>query len=326
MASRYRLFDRSALTVLPLAERSSLLQVSIVEQPQLRDEIHPSLDAVAGHLLRAREDSSSSILMMGAHVLRSGMQKYIFELMEQGLISCVAVNGACAIHDFELALHGATTECVATYISNGQFGLWKETGILNDIVRDAAAKGLGFGEAVGRYIVENRLPHADISLFAKAFELNIPITVHVGIGYDIIHEHPNFDGGAAGQASYTDFLIFTAALENLEGGVVMNFGSAIMAPEIYLKALSMARNAARGSGKTICDFTTLVCDLHDLPENVGSEAPKTSAQYYFRPWKTMLVRTVADGGRSFYVRGFHADTIPQLWSAVEKNITKPEKG
>ena len=322
MPSKYKLFDRSRLTLLPLAKRSSLLETDIVQEPVLREKVHPSFIKIAEDLNTAKRLGHARVLMIGAHVLRSGMQKYLFRLMEEGLISCIAVNGACAIHDFELAFHGSTTECVSTYISNGQFGLWQETGLLNDIVTDGVKTGMGFGEAVGKYIVEEKLPHSDISLFAKAYELNIPITVHVGIGYDIVHEHPNCDGGAIGKASYADFLIFAAQLESLEGGVVMNFGSAIMAPEIYLKALSMVRNAARTSeivdNKSICHFTTLVCDLHNLPEKVNSEAPKNSAQYYFRPWKTMLVRTVADGGRSYYVRGFHADTIPELWTAVRR--------
>ncbi|MBI9109619.1 hypothetical protein [Maridesulfovibrio ferrireducens] len=320
MPSKYQLFDRSKLRVLPISERKSLLDTSIIAIPTPCEKVHPSLEIIAENLATARDNGSSRILMIGAHVLRSGMQKYLFDIMEKGLISCIAVNGACAIHDFEYALHGRTTESVATYISNGQFGLWQETGILNDIINEAAKDGRGFGEAVGEYIVKNKLDHADISLFAKAYELNIPITVHVGIGYDIVHEHPNCNGAAVGQASYTDFLIFAEALESLEGGVVMNFGSAVMAPEIYLKALSMVRNAATVSGKekAICHFTTLVCDLHDLPEKVNIEASKTNAEYYFRPWKTMLIRTVADGGRSYYVRGFHADTIPQLWTAIKK--------
>lgn len=318
MSSKYKLFDRSKLKVLPLARRKSLLDTSIAHAPSLSNEVHPSLEKIAQDLKTAKETGAARVLMLGAHVLRSGMQRYLFSLMDEGLISCIAVNGACAVHDFELALHGATTECVATYISNGQFGLWQETGLLNDIVREAAEEGLGFGEALGRFIVNEKLPCRDISLFAKAYELKIPVTAHVGIGYDIVHEHPNCEGSAVGEASYTDFLIFAAALQSLEGGVVMNFGSAVMAPEIYLKALAMVRNVATQENKKICHFSTLVCDLHDLPEDVGTEAPRSNAQYYFRPWKTMLVRTVAEGGRSYYVRGFHAETIPQLWTASRR--------
>lgn len=320
MSSKYRRFDRSRLKLLPIAERESLLDTGIITALESRDEIHPHLETTAQELAAARERGSARILMIGAHVLRSGVQKYLFRLMEMKLINCIAVNGACAIHDFELALHGRTTESVARYISNGQFGLWRETGLLNEIVKNGNKQKLGFGEAVGRYVCESRLKYAETSLFARAYELDIPITVHAGIGYDIIHEHPNCDGAAVGEASYRDFLIFTAMLESLEGGVVMNFGSAIMAPEIYLKALAMVRNAAAAENppRKICKFSSLVCDLHKLPEQIDTEAPRSDARYYFRPWKTMLARTVADGGRSYYVRGFHADTIPQLWSAAER--------
>jgi len=177
---------------------------------------------------------------------------------------------------------------------------------------------MGLGEAVGRVIEEERFPHSDISVFAAGYRLGIPMTVHTGIGYDIVHEFPNCDGAAYGAASYTDFLRFAKILQLLEGGVVMNFGSAVMAPEIFLKALSMVRNVARQEGRQICHFTTLVCDLADLPDNYREEASKDNPYYYFRPWKTMLVRTVADGGESFYVKGRHAETIPALWTAINE--------
>jgi hypothetical protein len=237
-------------------------------------------------------------------------------MMEQGLISCLATNGAGVIHDYELALIGATTESVARYIREGQFGLWKETGRINDIVSRAAQEGMGLGEAVGRAIEHGGLPHGHTSVFAAAYRFGIPATVHVGIGYDIIHEHANCDGAALGATSYRDFLRFTQVLEDLEGGVVMNFGSAVMAPEVFLKALAMVRNVAHQEGRSISNFRTLVCDLRDLPDDYRCEASKETPGYYFRPWKTMLVRTVAEGGRSTYVRGYHAETIPQLWTAL----------
>jgi hypothetical protein len=146
--------------------------------------------------------------------------------------------------------------------------------------------------------------------------LGIPVTVHVGIGYDITHEHPNFDGAAYGGTSYTDFLRLASILESLEGGVVMNFGSAVMAPEVYLKTLSMARNVARQKGERISNITTLVCDLFELPKNYHEEPSREEPAYYYRPWKTMLVRTVADGGNSIYFKGRHRDTVPQLWTAL----------
>jgi len=147
--------------------------------------------------------------------------------------------------------------------------------------------------------------------------------VHVGIGYDIIHELPNFRGDSTGSLSYFDFLKFVSVIENIgDGGVITNFGSSIMAPEIFLKALSMARNVAHQKGKKIIGFITLVCDLHDLPKDFHKEPDRDSPYYYYRPWKTMLVRTVKDGGRSFYVRGKHSDTIPLLWKYIRENEKK----
>ena len=238
------------------------------------------------------------VLMVGAHVLRSGVQRYLIDLMERGYFLCIAMNGACAIHDFEFALTGRTTESVARYIRDGQFGLWRETGQINDIVNEAAAGNLGLGEAIGKAIETGRLPHREISVFGQAFRLGILTTVHVGIGYDIVYEHPNCSGSAWGAASYRDFLRFAKVLERLEGGVVMNLGSAVMAPEVYLKALSMVRNVAGQRGEKIRDFVTLVCDLHALPEEVQIEPERGTEKYFFRPWKTMLVRTVADGGKA----------------------------
>jgi hypothetical protein len=316
MGSRYPLFDRSRLLLEPLADRRHDLTIEAI-LPLAAAEVHfPELDQVARTLLRARRDGAGVILMMGAHVLRSGVQRYLIDLMERGLITALAGNGACAVHDYELALIGATTESVARYIRDGRFGLWRETGRLNDIIAQAASEGMGLGEAVGREIDGEGYPHKDISLLAAAYRLRIPFTIHVGIGYDIIHEHPNCSGAALGAASYTDFLIFTNVLENLARGVVMNFGSAVMAPEVFLKALAMVRNAARGRGEKWPGFTSLVCDLHTLPAGYRTETAKNDPSYYYRPWKTMLVRTVAGEGTSYYVQGRHADTIPQLWTAL----------
>jgi hypothetical protein len=220
------------------------------------------------------------------------------------------------IHDYELALIGATTESVARYIRQGQFGLWQETGALNDLAARAAARDQGLGETVGAHIQEQGLPHRETSLLAAAWRLGVPMTVHVALGQDIVHEHPNCDGAAVGRATYTDFLIFARCLESLEHGVVMNCGSAVMGPEVYLKALAMVRNAAAGEGRQVRRFTTLVTDLHDLPGDCSAEAQRQDPRYYFRPWKTMLARTVADGGEGVYVCGRHEQTIPQLWTAL----------
>lgn len=316
MGSKYDMFDRSALRVDPLHQRTHDLTLSVI-RPLLPVPVELApLEKVAGEIKAARKKKAAVVLMMGGHVLRSGVQRYLIDLMEKDLITCVAVNGAVAIHDYEMALIGATTESVARYIRTGRFGLWRETGRLNDLAVEASRSGQGLGEGIGHAIEEENPPYREQSVLAAGYRLQVPVTVHVGLGYDIVHEHPNCDGAAWGDTSYRDFLIFTKILENLEGGVIMNFGSAVMAPEVFLKALAMVRNAAAAKDRSIKGFTTLVCDLRDLPSDVGREPPKSDPNYYFRPWKTMLVRTVADGGQSHYVQGRHDETIPQLWSAL----------
>jgi hypothetical protein len=201
---------------------------------------------------------------------------------------------------------------VARYIAEGQFGLWTETGELNHWIAGAAREGEGLGEYAGRRIAESGFPHADLSVAAAAWRHGVPFTVHCGIGYDIVHEHPNCDGAALGAASYNDFLIFASVVEGLEGCLLMNFGSAIMGPEIFLKALAMARNVAHQQGRWIRRFTTAVFDMVPIQGDYRKELPKTDPGYYFRPHKTLLVRTVADGGESFYFQGDHRATFPAL--------------
>ena len=311
-------FDTSRLKLLPLADRKHDLDLSVILPLKQTEDVNNNINKVAEHILCAKKHNASVVLMMGAHVLRSGVQQYLIDLMKEGYISCIAMNGAGAIHDFEFALIGKTTECVTRYIKEGKFGLWKETGKINDIVTQGSREGLGLGESVGRAVSQGNFPHKDVSIFAAGYRLSIPVTVHTGIGYDITHEHPNFDGAAYGKTSYEDFLRFTSILENLENGVVMNFGSAVMAPEVFLKALAMVRNVAHQDGRQINKFTTLVCDLADIPSKYREEPCSNDHFYFFRPWKTMLVRTVADGGESYYVQGRHAQTVPQLWTAIKR--------
>jgi hypothetical protein len=254
--------------------------------------------------------------MMGAHLLRAGVSRHIIDLVEKGYLTGIAMNGAGAIHDFELARIGATTESVARYVRTGEFGLWKETGELNDWIAEAGRLGLGLGENVGRRIGESDFPHCDLSILSAAYRAGVPATVHVGIGYDILHEHPNCDGAMLGAATYRDFLIYAENLRRLEGGVVLNFGSAVMSPEVYLKALTMARNVAHQEGKAISHFTTAVFDMLAIKGDARQEPAKTDPTYYFRPRKTMLIRTVADGGQSFYFSGHHRATFPALYREI----------
>ncbi|MCK4625588.1 MAG: hypothetical protein KAV00_09785 [Phycisphaerae bacterium] len=318
MASRYETFDTSRLTLKPLAERENLVHISDLLKVGQTDEVfeHESLGVVSERIVQSRSQGGVVVLMMGAHVIKDGLSRYVIDLMRRGLVDIVAMNGAGIIHDYELARIGATSESVAKYIRAGQFGLWAETGRLNDVVSVAAAEGLGLGEAVGREIATGDYPHSDVSIFAAGYELGIPVTVHVGIGYDIIHAHPNFDASAAGAASGRDFLIFARFIEKLEGGVMMCYGSAVMAPEVYLKALSMARNVAQSEGREIRHFTTAVFDLMALPEDLTTTPPDTEPAYYYRPFKTILVRTVFDGGESFYIQGRHRATMPALHKQI----------
>lgn len=316
-------FDRSKLIIKPLAERKH--DLSIDYQLAL-DELPLSLDGKAmadiGEIGRrmagARERGAAVLLLMGAHVIRAGVARQLIDLMERGLITHIGMNGAGPIHDFELARIGATCESVARYIRTGEFGLWRETGEINDIVREGVAGGLGLGEAIGRHILDSNYPHKDLSVLAAGVRLNVPVTAHIGIGYDILHEHPNFDPAAFGTASYRDFLAVCHTVDKLEGGVFLCMGSAVMGPEVYLKALSMARNVAHQEGRWIANFTTAAFDLIPIQGDWQTEAPKSNPQYYYRPWKTILVRTVADGGQSFYVCGDHRQTVPYLRQAAIK--------
>lgn len=308
-------FDRSRLRIQPLASRQHdlhldhLLRLDSAEP----DLPHPAFPVLGRRLVEARERGRARILFMGAHVIRAGVSRFLIELMRRGLISHIAMNGAGPIHDWELALIGGTTESVARYIASGEFGLWQETGRMNDAIVAGVRQGLGLGETLGRAILDGGFPHADISVLAAAVRLGVPLTVHVGVGQDILHQHPNCDGAALGAASYQDFLILTQTVTGLEGGVLLNLGTAVMGPEVYLKALAMARNVAHQTGEQIRGFTTAVFDLIPLEGDHRRQAPRTDPRYYYRPWKTILVRTVADGGESFYVQADHRDSVPRLY-------------
>lgn len=314
----YDKFDRSRLILEPLAERKHDMTLDYVLPLGQVDTPfdNADMDTLTSRIIEARKNGREVILMMGAHVIKQGCSRFIVDLMERGMITHVAMNGAGAIHDFELSMIGATTESVAQYIKSGRFGMWTETGYLNDIMREAASDDIGFGEAIGRWIEREKYAHRDVSIYAAGYRLGIPVTVHIGIGQDIIHEHPNCDSSAMGVSSYNDFLVFTNTISKLDAGVYLNYGTAVMGPEVYLKALSMARNVARQEGKSLHNFTTAVFDLADLGDDLSKEAPKTDHRYYYRPYKTILVRTVADGGESFYIRGDHRVTFPNLWKRL----------
>ena len=314
----YPQFDRSLLKIQPLSLRQNDLDksclVSLDTPP--KPDLDPAIGRIGQWLEHARRGNRSRLWVMGAHVIRAGVVPHLIDLMDSGHITGIALNGAGPIHDWEFALIGASTESVARYIRTGEFGLWTETGRINGVVKKAAQEGIGIGEALGREILEGDFPNKEISLLAQAYRRRIPVTVHVGIGQDILHEHPTCDGASFGAASYTDFLVFTRLVQDLEGGVLLNLGSAVMGPEVYLKALAMARNVALQKGERVANFCTAVFDLMALGNDWKAQAPKSDPRYYYRPWKTILVRTVADGGESHYVQGDHRDTVVGLRHAA----------
>ncbi|MCL2096109.1 MAG: hypothetical protein FWH10_04310 [Oscillospiraceae bacterium] len=318
----FKKFDRTKLNILPLSERIHDIDLSVlIELDKFENFDNPNIDKLAGDIISAKEKGAAVILMYGAHVIRSGCAKFMIKLMEDGYVTHFATNGAGAIHDFEFALIGKTCESVAKYISEGQFGLWRETGQINEALKLGSELNLGAGESIGRYIYENDFKYRDASVLAAAYKNQIPATVHIGIGNDIIHEHPNCDGKILGESSYTDFLIYAETVNNLQNGVFLNFGSAVTGPEVYLKALAMARNTAKQKNREINNITTAVFDLLPIEtktngEDYNSTPPKTDPRYYFRPWKTILARTVADGGKSYYIQGTHDLTLPALANKI----------
>lgn len=320
--SRYPLFDRSAIELRGLRERGHDLTPDAcwpLEPPE-RPLDDPEFQQLASLIAAARRRNRPVVLMMGAHPIKLGLSRFLVDLIERRVVTHVATNGAGVIHDFELAWGQGTSENVPHWIQRGQFGLWRETGRLNEIIRQAADRGEGLGEAVGRVIEEERLSCRELSIAAAGWRCGVPVTAHVSVGSDIIHAHANCDGAALGAASYTDFLMFAQSITQLEGGVYLNIGSAVTGPEVYLKALSMARNVARQRGERLADFTTAVFDLVTLPDRYRQGPPdKTHPLYYYRPWKTILVRTVADGGRSFYFCTDHQQSIPSIWYATRSN-------
>lgn len=317
--SRYPRFDRARLEMGDLDERGHDLRVEdcLPLAPPDDPYVHPEFELLIRHIRDARAADRPVILMMGAHPIKLGLSRFLIDLLDRRLITHLGMNGAGIIHDFELATFGGTSESVARWIRRGSFGLWRQTSRLNELINNAAERDEGLGEGVGRAIHETNAPHADLSLVAAGWRAGVPVTAHVAVGCDIIHAHANCDAEALGKTTYNDFLIFAQSMTELEGGVFLNLGTSTIGPEVYLKALSMARNVARQQGRSITRFATAVFDLVELPERWRDGPPdKTHPQYYYRPWKTILARTVADGGVSYYFSGDHLRTIPTLWHAL----------
>jgi len=258
--------------------------------------------ALAAAIVAARRRNREVLLGIGAHVIKCGLSPWITALMEEGLLTGIAMNGAGAVHDFELAYAGATSEDVGPALEDGSFGMARETAdFLNGAAADAALDGLGFGEALGRAVLEAKLPNASLSLAAAGSRLGIPVTVHVAIGTDIVHMHPSASGAAIGEASLHDFHRFAARVERLEGGVYLNAGSAVILPEVFLKALAMARNRRKGLPRR---FTTANLDF--IPA--------------YRPLTNVVRRPTAGAGKGYQITGHHEVMLPLLFTAVREGV------
>ncbi|MCK5943029.1 MAG: hypothetical protein KAI24_13710 [Planctomycetes bacterium] len=275
------------LHIRPLAERKNLVQKEdfakvlppvdgFLQWFEALPDIYgsKSLKHVVQEIVTAREHGREVGVQLGAHVLKVGLSPLIIDLMRRGLITHVATNGASAIHDWEMAYQGATSEDVAENLPNGTFGLWRETlDALNGAAKRAQDEGLGYGEAIGRTILEQDLPHRELSVFSEAVRLSIPATVHVAFGCDITHMDPNLDGAALGAATQRDFWTFADSVGRLEKGVWLNVGSAVIMPEVFLKAVSIARN----KGQLTDDFLTCNFDMlqqYRAVTNVVQRPPK----------------------------------------------------
>jgi len=254
------------------------------------------LQEVVAAIVQARRDGRPVMLGMGAHSIKVGLNPVIIDLMERGIITSLALNGAGIIHDFELALIGQTSEDVDKEILSGAFGMAEETGsMLNQAIR-SAADNEGIGSAIGRMIHAGDFPHKNKSLLAAGYRLKVPVTIHVAIGTDIIHMHPSFDGKATGAAAHNDFLSFCALVAELEGGVYINLGSAVLLPEIFLKAVTLCRNL----GNPLHHFTTVNMDF---------------VQHY-RPNTNVVRRPTQGGGRGYALTGHHEIMLPLLAASI----------
>ena len=311
--SKYKIkpFQKGQLNTYPLDSRQSKVNLgdfsrAFSPDKPFSDFVKSLPDILAGKdfkdflkcMERAKTTQKAIVFALGAHVIKVGLNPVILDLLEKRWISALALNGAGIIHDFEIALAGHTSEEVADQIKDGRFGMAQETGeLLNKAINSAKDKDMGLGEAVGEFIENSDFKHKDLSILAAAYRLDIPATVHVAIGTDIIHFHPKADGEALGNASLRDFFLFCSLCENLEGGgVYINVGSAVILPEVFLKAITCVRN----KGVALAHFSTAVFDFH----------------HFYRPYENVVKRPLGKKGRGYYFVGHHEIMIPLMAASL----------
>ncbi len=319
---RSRTLDLSGVRTYSASGRRNLVTIDSLMTPgdahaEFRAE---GFDELIERIVSARRNGRPVIWSMGAHVIKNRLSRYIIGLMKAGVITHIASNGAGSIHDFELAYLGGTSEDVPTAIEDGSFGMWEETGAwMNEALRLGAVDGLGFGEALGRYIDERPecFPYRNDCVLYQAYLLDIPATYHIALGTDIIHQHPSCDMAVIGACSGVDFKKMCASVAMLDKGVYLNFGSAVIGAEVFLKALSIARNL----GYPTFDITTANFDLTDLGDfrsKIGYDDPN----YYYRPRKNIVNRPTSMGGRGWHFCGDHQITVPTLYDRVTELMQK----
>ncbi|HXG65178.1 MAG TPA: hypothetical protein VNO70_08720 [Blastocatellia bacterium] len=311
--SRYKIepLDISGIATYPLASRPSKVTTDDFARPvsgdaSLKEFLDGLPNILAARDLRelaklirdAKQTSRAIIVGMGGHVIKTGLGPVLIDLMRRGFVTAFVMNGSAMIHDFEIALVGATSEDVDATLGAGAFGMAEETGrIINEAINAGAIDRIGMGEAVGRRLHEMQPAHADKSLLASAYAAGVPVTVHVAIGTDIVHIHPQADGAATGQTTHTDFRLLCSLVRGLDaGGVYLNLGSAVVLPEVFLKTVTVVRNL----GYKLQDFTTANFDF---------------IQHY-RPLTNVVRRPVAGSGRGFSFTGHHEILIPLLAAAI----------
>jgi hypothetical protein len=319
----YPAIDLSKVRTYPVVRRENLVALDDFVLPATAPLPFESaeLAEIGQRIVAARKGGRPVIWMFGGHVVKSGLAPVLIDLMEQGVITHLASNGAATIHDFEIAMLGHTSEDVAKSIEDGSFGMAEETGsFMNRATRAGARDGIGMGEALGRWLADSDgFDYRGYSLLYNAYRLGIPYTVHVAVGTDIIHQHPECDFAAVGATSGQDFRVLTKSVSELEGGVFCNFGSAVIGPEVFLKALSVVRNL----GYTVKQFTTANFDLVPLETDYRRPAAKDRPEYYYRPKKNIVIRPVSMGGKGFHITGDHRATIPNLSRMVRQGLLPP---
>ena len=308
--------DLSRVHTVPLGRRRSLVLSAALGRPvRGRQTVRSFLDGLpdilaardlrlaATRIAEAVRRGRAVVLGMGAHPIKVGLGPLIVDLIDRGRLAAIAMNGACLVHDFELAWNGRTSEDVGPGLDRGTFGMARETGeFLNAACRDGVASGLGLGRSVGEAIVRDRLPFRRLSILAAAARAGIPATVHVAIGTDIIHMHPSADGAAIGEGSMRDFRLLAGVIARLGGGVYVNLGSAVVLPEVFVKALNLARNV----GHPVRGITTINMDFNR----------------HYRPAVNVVARPTATSGVGIHLTGHHEIMFPLLLAAVEDALAR----